>query len=226
MNLSSLFKVLSRHKMVVIPVALVSLIACIAVVFVTGKTYRASAAVVLLNPPALPEVTPENPTVPPEFQNPYARFGDLSVIVDILVKVLGSEEVGSRLKAEGLDGTFEIAANRDFYRGPIVDVATESSSEEQAKKNAQLVIDEMQAQLTDLQSQQGTDPTYFIKPLVIVAPDHATRVLSGTLRLLIVVVGLGVVATLGSALAADALDRRRARLAAEGGDDFDEDDDA
>jgi hypothetical protein len=211
-NLSSLLKVLWKHKRVVIPMALLSLLACVAEVVVAGPTYRASAAVVLLNPPALPEVTPENPTVPQQYENPYARFGDLSVIVDILVHVLGSEPVGQQLKANGLDGTFEIAANRDFYRGPIIDISAEASSGGQALKNAQVVIDELDRQLVELQKSQGTDPSYYIKPNIIVPPNKATKVLSGTLRKLILLAGVGAVLTVASGLLADARQRRRRRV--------------
>ena len=163
MSIASLLRLLWRQRRVVIPAAVVALLACVGVLIVQPPVYRASAAVVLLNPPALPEVTPENPTIPPEYQNPYSRFGDLSVIVDILVKVLDSEPVQQQLKAQGLDGTFEIAANRDFYRGPIIDVAGEGPSGSAAITNTNLVIAELERQLTTLQTSQGTDPSYWIR---------------------------------------------------------------
>jgi hypothetical protein len=211
LNIKSLFSLLWRQRTTVIPVALLSVLGCVAVLFLNPATHRASGAVVLLNPPALPEVTPENPTIPQEFQNPYSRFGDLSVMVDIIVRVLETEQMGKELEAAGLDGTFQIAANRDFYRGPIIDVAGEGPSAEAAIRNANLVIDEIGEQLTLLQQQQGTDESYFIKVETIVIPDKATTVFSGTLRSLIVVAGLGLVATLAAGLLAEAARRRRDR---------------
>jgi len=213
LSIKSLFGLLWRQKLIVIPVALISILACVAVLFVSPTTYRASGAVVLLNPPALPEVTEENPTIPPEFQNPYSRFGDLSVMVDILVRVLETEQMGKSLKAAGLDGTFEIAANRDFYRGPIVDVAAEGPSAEAAIRDANLVIAEIGTQLRVLQEQQGTAESYFIQVETIVVPDKATTVFSGTLRSMIIVAGLGVVATLAAGLLAEKLRRPRNRRA-------------
>lgn len=217
-SLTRLLKVLWFQRRVVLPAAIVSLCVMAVVFLLAGPTYRTSAAVVLLNPPTLPEVTPENPTVPAEFQNPYARFGDLSVIVDIIVRVFESDPVVERLKASGLDGTFEIAANRDFYRGPIIDVSAEAPSGQQAILNATLVLDEMKRQLVDLQEQQGTDQSYFIKPELVVAPDKATTVLSGTLRTLILIGGLGAMVTVGSGIFADSRQRRR-RKAVDTGDD-------
>ncbi|MCB0981286.1 MAG: hypothetical protein H6513_15885 [Acidimicrobiaceae bacterium] len=229
MSIASLLRLLWRQRRVVIPAAVVALLACVGVLIVQPPVYRASAAVVLLNPPALPEVTPENPTIPPEYQNPYSRFGDLSVIVDILVKVLDSEPVQQQLKAQGLDGTFEIAANRDFYRGPIIDVAGEGPSGSAAITNTNLVIAELERQLTTLQTSQGTDPSYWIRVETIVTPDKATTVFSGTLRALILVGGLGVVLTVGAGLVADSRfvrDRRAAReVSPDPETDYDYDDD-
>jgi capsular polysaccharide biosynthesis protein len=210
-NFSSLLKVLWRHKHVVVPVAVLALIGMVGTYVSAGATYRASSSVVLLNPPALPEITATNPTIPQQYQNPYARFQDLSVIVDILVKVMGNEQIGTTMKAQGLDGTFEIAANRDFYRGPIIDVSAEGTTTEQAIKNANIVVAEMKSQLTELQKVQGTDPSYYIQMNIIQSPSKATRVLSGTLRLLILVGALGVIATVAAGLIADARSRARRR---------------
>ena len=220
MNLSSLIKVFRRHARVVVPVGIAGLLLCLLLVVVKGPTYRASASAVLINPPALPETTPDNPTIPQEYQNPYARFQDLSVIVDILVKVLGNDEVASSMKADGLVGDIQIAANRDFYRGPIVEVAAEADNPEQAKRSAQIVLDELDSQLTALQEAQGTDPSYYITMTVIQPPTKATRVLSGTLRLLIVALGMSAVITVGAGLFADAHERRRRAVA----DEWDESD--
>jgi hypothetical protein len=166
---------------------------------------------VLLNPPAVPTATQARPDIPAEFQNPYVRFGDLSVVVDILVRITGSKEVVDSLKAKGLEGTFTIAANRDFYRGPIVDVVAEHTSSASAINDTKLVIQEIQDELVTLQTQQGTDPSYFIRAEIVVGADRATTVLSGTLRLLIVGAGLGGMLTIGSGLLADAIGRRRRR---------------
>jgi hypothetical protein len=194
--------------------ALLSVLGLVGIVIVSPPTYRASAAVVLLNPPAVPTATQARPDIPAEFQNPYVRFGDLSVVVDILVRITGSKEVVDSLKAKGLEGTFTIAANRDFYRGPIVDVVAEHTSSASAINDTKLVIQEIQDELVTLQTQQGTDPSYFIRAEIVVGADRATTVLSGTLRLLIVGAGLGGMLTIGSGLLADAIGRRRRRRSA------------
>lgn len=210
MSITSLIQILSRHRKVVGVAALISVLMMVGVVIASPPTYRASAAIVLLNPPAAPLATVNSPEVSPKFQNPYVQFGDLSVVVDILVRVTASQDVVDSLKAKGLKGTFEIAANRDFYRGPIVDVAAEAPSGSAAIKDTKLVIKEIQDQLLTLQKSQGTDTQYFIKTGSVVGADRATTVFSGTLRLLIAVGGVGVLLTIGSGLGADFLARRKA----------------
>jgi capsular polysaccharide biosynthesis protein len=209
MTISSLLRVLWRRRLVVIPMAVLSFGLCVATVLVYPPTYRSSASVVLLNPPAPPATTPQNPQIQPGAQNPYTRFGDLSVITDILVRVLASEPVKNSMKSAGLDGTVQIATNRDFYRGPIIDVAAESRIAEKAVAGANIVIAELQKQLKSLQQQQGTAPGYFIKAESFVPAGRATTIFSPTLRLLLLVAGVGLILTVGAGLLSDARGRRR-----------------
>jgi hypothetical protein len=166
-------------------------------------TYRASGAVVLLNPPALPESTIEGPQIPLEWQNPYTRIGSLSVMVDIMVRVVNSEPVLAELEAAGFVGTPEIAANRDYYTGPIIDIAAESSSADAAMNDVNLLIAELDEQLVALQSEQGTAPEYFIRSDIVIRPDRATTVFSGTLRKLIVTLAACSVTVLFLGMVAD-----------------------
>jgi len=216
-NISGLLKILGRHKPIVGTFAGLTLAALVAVVFLWPPSYQATSAVVLLNPPAVPVASVNGPAVPDDIQNPYVSFDDLSVVVDILSRVFDSKEMVDKLKAQGLEGTFEIAANRDFYRGPIIDVASEAPSPEAAVKATNMVTAELAAQLKSLQASQKIDPNYFIKTAAVVDAGQATSVLTGTIRMLIVVGGLGAMLTVGAGLAADGLDRLRDRRRAKAG---------
>ncbi len=217
MNISGLLKILGRHKPIVGTFAGLTLAALVAVVFLWPPSYQATSAVVLLTPAAVPVASVNGPAVPDDIQNPYVSFDDLSVVVDILSRVFDSKEMVDKLKAQGLEGTFEIAANRDFYRGPIIDVASEAPSPEAAVKATNMVTAELAAQLKSLQASQKIDPNYFIKTAAVVDAGQATSVLTGTIRMLIVVGGLGAMLTVGAGLAADGLDRLRDRRRAKAG---------
>ena len=90
------------------------------------------------------------------------------------MRVTESETVVNEMKAAGLDGTFEVAANRDFYRGPIIDVSAESRTAAKAVAGANIVTNELQKQLKTMQEQQGTEPGYFIKVQGVVPAGRAT----------------------------------------------------
>lgn len=211
MNISGLLKILGRHKPIVGMFAGLTLAALVAVMFLWPPSYQATSAVVLLNPPAVPVASVSGPPVPDDIQNPYVSFDDLSVVVDVLSRVFDSKEMLDKLKAQGLEGTFEIAANRDFYRGPIIDVAAEAPTPEAAVKATNMVTAELEAQLKSLQASQKIDPNYFIKTAAVVDASQATSVLTGTIRMLIMVGGLGAILTVGSGLLADGIARLRAR---------------
>ncbi len=208
MSSSGLLHLLSRHRSVVGAVGLISLIGLVAVLVESPPTYRAAASVVLVNPPVVP-AAPPNGEVPAASQNAYVQFRDLSFVADILVRILKSEGLINSLKAKGLVGTFEIAANRDFYRGPILDLACESSSAATAITDTNLVIGEIEARLSALQSKEATDRRYFITTRTIVGPDRATTVLTNFARILLAVGGVGLGLTVGSGLLAEVLERRR-----------------
>ena len=204
-----MLRLLSRHRLVVGLVGLLSVGGLVAVLLAWPPTYQATAAVVLLNPPPVPSASVASPSIPAQYQNPFVQFNDLSVVVDIIVRVTSTEGAKASLKAKGFSGTFEIAANRDFYRGPIIDVAAESSSQTDAINGTRLLTKEIQDQLLSLQAAQGTDSRYFIKTGTVVGADRATTVFTGTVRILVAVGGFGVLLTIGSGLLADFLSRRR-----------------
>ena len=108
MTLSSLLRVLWRQRVFVVPAAWVALLLCVAVVAIAPPTYRASGSVVLLNPPALPQTQIGGPDIPADWQNPYARLGSLTVVGDLMVRVV--VEVPTKLNSEQRRKLEELAA--------------------------------------------------------------------------------------------------------------------
>lgn len=191
--------------------SLIAVAGLVSVVIAVPPTYRASSSVVLLNPPSVPEVESEGASEETlrALDNPYERFNDLSVVVDIMRRILVSAPTEEVLAERGLAGDYSVAANIDFYRGPIVDIAAEGASEAEAITGARLVVDMLEETLDAVQERQGTDPNYRITSDVVVPATRATRVLSSTLRRAIAVSALGALFVVGSAVAADALTTRR-----------------
>ena len=211
MDVLSVMRLLWRRKLVVLLASLVVVAALVFTVTTVPPVYRASSSVVLLNPPAPPasEVEGASSDVIRSLDNPFERFNDLSVVVDILRRIMNSGPTRDALEEQGLLGTYTVAANIDFYRGPIVDVAAEAGSEVDALRSTELVMSMLEETLRDLQVRQGTSTDYLITSDVVVPATRATQVFSSTLRRLIAVGALGVMFVFGSVLAVDAILARR-----------------
>jgi hypothetical protein len=179
---------LIRRNIVAAFLACVLAFALVSYAVVTAPAvFLSSGSMVLFSPPPPPEpVVVEAdeavPTTTVATDNPYARFNDLSVVVDIVKRVLLSREVDQRLRAAGVIGTYTVAANIDFYRGPIIDIASEAPTPEASRRSTELVMAELAVALDDLQSKQGTDEQYRIVAQSVVPPNPGTRVLSSTVR--------------------------------------------
>jgi hypothetical protein len=125
------------------------------------------------------------------------------VTVDILVRVVSSEPAMEDLLSKGFVGTAEVAANRDFYRGPIIDIAAEAPTASAAIADVELLMAEIRTRLLDMQREQETAEGYYIRVETVVGPDRATTVFSGTLRMLIFATALGSAFVVGVGVVAD-----------------------
>lgn len=208
MDLASLFSLFRRQWRVVVPVTLVVGAMVVSTVMLRPPSQSASAIAVLL-PPDQSGAVPASPS------NPYTRLNDLSVVVDILTRVMSNDQTAEKLRAAGLQGQYVIAANVDFTRGPIIDIRTEAPSAEAAIGGATLVTAELNRQLKALQVTQGASPRDLITMQVVVPATRAVPLYSSTLRLFIALTLLGGGIVIAAAILADALGRRARRRSKE-----------
>lgn len=209
MEFLSLTHLLWRRRWWTVPAAALAGGLVILAALSSPPTYRASGSLVLLNPAA----RPENPVthISPPIENPYVRIGDLSVVVDILKRIMQSAPVNAALQEKGFRGTYEVAANIDFYNGPIIDVAAESDSPDVAITNVKLVMAEAEVQLALLQDGEAVESAQQIRTEVVVPPTEATTVLSGTLRRVVAAGGLGGAMVISAAVVGEGLGKKRQR---------------
>jgi hypothetical protein len=210
MDLLSLLRLISRHWRVTIPAALLTLIGLVGAFLVSSPTYEATGSVLLLAPPEAPRVDPATGEAasPGVGQNPFARYGDLSIVADILARFMDSDSKRTEFEAEGVSG-YVVAAN-SLQRGPVVDVTGKGSSSEEAIASADAVLEDVDATLTELQVAEDADPDYHITSALLEPPSTATAMVGSTLRTAIAVMALGGLGTLGLAVVAEAIGRRRA----------------
>jgi hypothetical protein len=210
MDVLSVLRLLTRHWRVTAPAALLTVLLIGAAFRSSSPTYESTGSIVLLPPPEAPDLeAAAEPAPPPTVgQNPFARYGDLSVVADILARVLDSDSRQAEFESEGVTG-YEVVANR-LQRGPVVDVTGQGPNPEAAMRSTEIVLNEVNAVLSELQEAEGADPDYFIHGASVDLPSTATAMYGSTVRTAIAALAVGALGTLGLAVLAEVIARRRA----------------
>jgi hypothetical protein len=214
MDLLSIVRKLWRYKLVTVPVVLLVLGGAVYVVAVKEPVYEASSSFILINPPA--PATAEDIARDPSLgrinaDNPYTRFSDQSVMIEVLASRMSSESARRALLRAGANPRYEVAPTASFgYSSPIVKVTAQGPSPEVAVASAKMVGKALTAELTGMQQAEGVDPQYRIKAQQVDSPDRAQLRASGQLRMLVGVLALGAVLLFVVVSVADALTSLRA----------------
>jgi len=213
MDLQSLYRTMVRRKVVVVPMILLVVAGLLYVYKAAPPVYKASGSIALANPVTEDEAATKDGkvAVPAEkgADNPFLLYNDLSVIQDMVVRVVTSPSVDASMRQNGVVGTYMIGSADIMYRGPILDVTVEAPSPEVAQKSAKVVMAEIGRQLEVIQTARGVAKPSQIYTLPVVQPESATAVFSGTLRRLMMAGVLGAIGIVGSALVADRFAERR-----------------
>src|SRR5919109_37060 len=197
MNLLSIARKIWRYKLLTVPVVLLVFCGAVYVVAVKDPVYEASSSYILINPPAPP--TPEEVARDPSLarinaDNPYTRFSDQSVIVEVLASSMANESAKRALLNAGADPRYKVEPASEFgFSSPIVKITAQGASPEMAVRSAKLVGNGVTSELQKMQQAEGVDSQYRIKANKVDAPDGAQLRASGQLRSLVGVLGLGAV---------------------------------
>jgi hypothetical protein len=220
MDLLSIARTIGRHKLATFPIIILTALGAYYVVAVKEKVYEASSSFILINPPAPPtaDEIARDPTLGKiKTDNPYLRFGDQTVIVDLLARTVSSDASRQALVDAGADSRYAVAPSLQFgFASPIVQITGVGPSAEAAMKTATLVGKAVTDHLNRMQRVRGTDPAYRITPMQVDVPDRAKLRASGQLRMLVGVVGLGLILMFVVISVADALDTWRRERAGAG----------
>lgn len=195
MDLVSLIREMWRHKLVVLPVAVLTLAAAAYVAVLRPAEYASAAAVALVNPPQAPtsDQIARNPALAKiNANNPYTQYGDLTIVVDLLQQAMQSTAVVDHLKAEGVESGYTLQPSVQAS-APILQVSGIGSTPAAAVRAATLIDAEVATTLHALQTVRGVNPNYLITTQVITPPGLAQLQLSSKLRSLIAVLVIGIV---------------------------------
>jgi hypothetical protein len=207
MDLMSLMRLMARHWRVTVPAAVFTLVAVVGAFVLKSPSYEAGASVVLFSPPLVSSGDDAAPIPQGTGENPFTRYGDLSVVADIVARKMNGEDIAAELKAEGVSG-YTVVANK-LQRGPVIDVTGTGPNPAAAIGSAKAAVAKFESVLADLQVAEGADPNYLITSAPVEPPDTAVAQVGSTVSTGIALLALGGLGTLGLAVAAEAFNRRR-----------------
>jgi hypothetical protein len=227
MDLLSIARKMWRYKLLTLPVILLTFCGAVYAAAFTDPVYEAHASYLLINPPAPP--TPEKIARDPSLRgtdNPYTRFADQSVVVEVLTSALSSESARRELEDAGADTRYTVAPKAAFgySSSPIVEITGVGLSPNTAIRTAEVVGDALRRELKRMQNDQGIDAQYAITTEQVEAPTDAELRASGQARMLVAVLAVGalllfVVISVADAVTGLLIERReRAAWAGTAGD--------
>jgi hypothetical protein len=198
-----------RYKLATIPVLLFMVVGAFYVLAIKTPVYETSSTFILVNPPAPPSdgaIAADPSLAHIGADNPYTRYSDQSVVVQVLAGRLSSDEARAALERRGADPGYTVAPSPEFgFSAPILQITGTGSSAGAAVQTATLVGTAVTRELNRMQAVQHVAPKYRIVTQQVVAPHEARLKASGKLRALVAVLVVGAVLLFLAVSVADAL---------------------
>lgn len=223
MSLLLILAKLWKYKLATLPVIALVIVGIVYVIAVKAPTYEANSSYILVSPPAPPTeaAIARNPSLGRiNSDNPYLRFSDQSVIVQILSRRLASKDVRAALVRQGADPNYAAAPSVELgFSAPILQITGTGTSPAGALATAELVGRAMNKELDQMQAIRNVAKEYRIKTDVVVPAEDATLKASGKLRALVAVFALGTILLFMVVSVAEAVSALRSGWAGSGPDD-------
>lgn len=220
MTLLAIARKVWRYKLATLPVLGFVLIGAVYVVAVKEPVYEASSTYILVNPPSPPteDEIARDPKLGRGSDNPYTRYSDQSVVVQVLTSRLSSDVARRELAKRGADPKYVVKPSVEFgFTAPLVQITGTGSTPAAAVRAAEVVGRAVTSELDGMQQARGVVPKYRIDAQQVVVPRDAKLKASGQLRSLVAVFALGGILLFIVVSVADALTTLRAERSWRGG---------
>jgi len=212
MDLLSITRTLWRRRVLVVPVVALTIAGLAYVAVLTKPLYQMTIDYVFVPPPNPP--TPAQIAQDPSLGmvdsiNVFSRFSDQSIVADSIISRMTSSSMQQELVDAGADKRFTVSPV-SLYGSPepMVEVAGTGSTAAEAQRTGALVGAALRRSLYSMQRSLGTNPDYMFTALQVGSSPPRLKV-SGKLRSMAAVVGVGALLLFMVVSVADALEERR-----------------
>lgn len=155
-----------------------------------GPTQEIKASGVLL-PPATSVVNYPDREAP---GNPFLRLDGMNPVLAVLTTAMASEEMSDRMLADAPQTTYTVEPD-PVSQAPVVVVTVSGSDAAEASRVLDRVTQQIPRTLEQLQDDAGVREAQRITLMPLVRDEEVTVVWRGLLRIEILIIGLGLVAT-------------------------------
>ncbi len=209
----SVLKTLWRHKWAAVPVALLTIFACVYVMFIGQRTYEATMTYALLSPktPTEAELRAQPELAAINGDNPYLRSGDRALLAQVLITKLGAQETAEQLNRLGLGAEYTVGQSLSSGSGMLLEISASGNSPAQAVDTARELGKRLDTTLREVQTINGADDSYLYPALTIDGPGQASEIFSSRLRTLIIVAVAGALVLFVSVSVVRSVELARAR---------------
>ena len=196
----AVFRTIWQHRIVAVPIVVLTALAAIYVYQFAPRSYESSATYAMINPDIPSEVdvvkNPQLGNLNPK--NPYLRSSDPSLIVQVMLTKMNDSSTAELLASQSLSDEYSVSRGVGGINGFLVDITGEGETPEKSIATTQALGKLLQQYLYDAQKVNGADDAYLFSSIVVATPDKATEQFSSRLRALIVVFLGGVVMMFGA----------------------------
>ncbi|GEK86252.1 hypothetical protein GCM10007198_03820 [Microbacterium aerolatum] len=191
-------RALGRRWYVVLIGAIVTAGLTVGAYLTTPPEYNARALVLLL----------PSETAVGEGGNPFLTLDGLEQPAGILVAYFSSAPAREEVKEQSETAQYVVGID-DSTRGPVIAVDVTDTSNEKALDTLAFITDRIPIELAALQDQVDAPADAVITSIPLTVDQKAERSMSGTIRMMIAALVVGIAATCITAFALDGLIRRR-----------------
>jgi capsular polysaccharide biosynthesis protein len=203
MDLLMIISKIWKYKLVTIPLIVLTVLGLFYELEIKPPIYQASANVLLVSPPGTTGININNP-----FVNNNDNY--LTDLANVMVSLVASASSQHALVNSGADPRYQVIQTSDTSVLPIIQITGVGSSAEKAILSANLVAGAIKENLAQVQKARHVPNRDMITADEIVPPANAESSLSGKLRTMIAILGLGFLLLLVVISASEGRERRRA----------------
>ncbi|GAA1158856.1 hypothetical protein GCM10009583_31510 [Ornithinicoccus hortensis] len=191
---------LARRRWLVVLGVLVSVSIGVLGARLTPPSFEARASIVLL----------PGPGSIPDAGNPFLYMSGTVPVTEVLSRNMMADATRTRLLGDRADVEYDVYPDASTA-GPMIEVTVTARSEPEALEWSERVLAELPQALDRLQEQTDVPEIARISAMTVSIPETATELRSATTRILILLVGVGLISTVLLAIWVDSQLRQNRR---------------